>query len=99
VGERVGASGKELIEAIVAGYEVFIRVGTAINPSHFRRGFHTTGTCGALAAAAAAGKLLNLNIDELSNAIGIAATQASGLMELSLCNRLKQHRAGFSAHY
>lgn len=55
VGEKVGASGKELIEAIVAGYEVFIRVGTAINPSHFRRGFHTTGTCGALAAAAAAG--------------------------------------------
>jgi 2-methylcitrate dehydratase PrpD len=83
VGERVGASGKELIEAIVAGYEVFIRVGTAVNPSHFRRGFHTTGTCGALAAAAAAGKLLNLDIDELSNAIGIAATQASGLMEVT----------------
>jgi len=83
MGERVGASGKELIEAIVAGYEVFIRVGTAANPSHFRRGFHTTGTCGALAAAAAAGKLLGLNIDELGNAIGIAATQASGLMEVT----------------
>ncbi|MEM3849036.1 MAG: MmgE/PrpD family protein [Zestosphaera sp.] len=83
VGEKVNASGKELIEAIVVGYDIFIRMGVAVNPSHFRRGFHTTSTCGVLSAAAAAGKLLGLNTDGLGNALGIAATQASGLMEVT----------------
>ncbi|MEM1509993.1 MAG: MmgE/PrpD family protein [Sulfolobales archaeon] len=83
VSEKVDASGKELIEAIVIGYDIFIRIGAAVNPSHFRRGFHTTSTCGVLGAAAAAGKLLDLDVDRLANALGIAATQASGLMEVT----------------
>ncbi|MCX5917808.1 MAG: MmgE/PrpD family protein, partial [Deltaproteobacteria bacterium] len=56
--EKEKKGGKEVIPAIVAGYEVFGRVGAGGNPSHFNRGFHTTGTCGTFAAAAAAGWLL-----------------------------------------
>ncbi|MDH4265911.1 MAG: MmgE/PrpD family protein, partial [Deltaproteobacteria bacterium] len=59
--EKEKIKGKEVLPAIVAGYEVFGRVGAGGNPSHFNRGFHTTGTCGTFAAAAAAGRLLRLN--------------------------------------
>jgi 2-methylcitrate dehydratase PrpD len=82
VGERNNVSGKELITAIIAGYEVFVRIAKAVNPSHLRRGFHTTGTCGVFAAAAATGKILGLNIDELSDALGLAGIQAAGLLEV-----------------
>jgi len=81
-GEKVNATGKELITAIVAGYEVFVRISRSINPSHLKRGFHTTGTCGALGAAAASGKIIGLNVNELTNALGIAGTQSSGLLEV-----------------
>ena len=83
VGEKNNSTGKDLIAAIVAGYEVFVRIGSSINPSHFERGFHTTGTCGAFAAAASAGKILHLNVNELINALGIAGIQAAGLMEVT----------------
>jgi 2-methylcitrate dehydratase PrpD len=76
--EHFGKSGKELIEAIVAGYEVGIRVGEAVNPSHHKL-WHTTGTCGTFAAAAAIGKLLNLDEDAMVFALGTAGTQAAGL--------------------
>ena len=82
VGEKINATGKELITATVAGYEVFARIARAVNPSHLRRGFHTTGTCGVFAAATAAGKLLGLSVDELSNALGLAGIQAAGLLEV-----------------
>jgi 2-methylcitrate dehydratase PrpD len=79
LGEKEGLKGKDLIPAIVAGYEVFGRVGAAGNPSHFNRGFHTTGTCGTFAAAAAAGRLLKLNETKMVSALGIAGSQAAGL--------------------
>jgi len=79
--EKVGASGKELITAIVAGYEVGIRIAEAMTPAHYQY-WHTTGTCGTLAAAVAAGKVLKLDEDQLMYAIGHAGTQAAGLMEL-----------------
>lgn len=82
IGEKVDATGKELITAIVAGYEVFIRIASSINPSHLLRGFHTTGTCGTFGATVAAGKLLSLNVSELTSALGIAGIQAAGLMEV-----------------
>jgi 2-methylcitrate dehydratase PrpD len=82
VGERNNASGRELITSITAGYEVFVRIAKAVNPSHLQRGFHTTGTCGVFAAAAASGKILGLNVDELSNALGLAGIQAAGLLEV-----------------
>ena len=77
--ERAKLRGKDVIPAIVAGYEIFGRVGAGGNPSHFNRGFHTTGTCGTFAAAAAAGCLLRLNKSRMVSALGIAGTQAAGL--------------------
>ena len=78
--EREGASGEELITAIVAGYEVAIRAGEAMGTSHYRY-WHTTATCGIFGAAAAAGKLLGLGRDQLVAALGSAGTQAAGLWE------------------
>lgn len=63
----------------VAGYEVMIRLGTAVNPSHYDY-WHTTGTCGTFAAAAAAGKVMGLDAEQLARALGIAGTMASGLV-------------------
>ena len=79
LGEKEKIKGKDLIPAIVAGYEVFSRVGAGGNPSHFNRGFHTTGTVGTFAATAAAGRLLKLNESRMVSALGIAGSQAAGL--------------------
>jgi len=81
VAERNNASGQELITAVVLGYEVEIRIGMAINPSHYNF-WHTTGTCGTFGAAAAAGKVLGLEEGKLINAFGIAGTEAAGLIEV-----------------
>ncbi len=78
--EREGASGQELLTAIVIGYEVAIRAGEAMGPSHYQF-WHTTGTCGTFGAAAAAGKILGLSKPELVMALGTAGTQAAGLWE------------------
>ncbi|RTZ48201.1 MmgE/PrpD family protein [Candidimonas sp. SYP-B2681] len=80
VAQALGRSGKELLVACVAGYEVGIRVGEFLGRSHYKI-FHTTGTAGALAAAVAVGRLLNLNNDQMLNALGSAGTQAAGLWE------------------
>ena len=80
--EMVGASGKDLITAIVAGYEVQIRLGLALDPSaHYDRGFHPTATCGVFGAAVAAGKLLGLDANSIESALGIALSQAAGSMQ------------------
>ncbi len=76
------ADGKSFLAAVVAGYEVAIRLGRALNPTaHYARGFHPTATCGTFGAAAAAGKLLGLSEAQLLHAFGIAGSQAAGLME------------------
>lgn len=80
VAERDGISGAELLSAIVAGYEVAIRAGEALGPSHYRF-WHTTGTCGVFGAAAAAGKLLRLTQEQMVWALGSAGTQSAGLWE------------------
>lgn len=80
ISEREKLSGKELITAIIMGYEIGIRIGVAINPSHFWF-WHTTGTAGTFAAAAASGKALRLTKEQLVYALGNAGTQASGLWE------------------
>ena len=80
--EMSDASGKELIAAVIAGYEVQIRLSLALDPTaHYDRGFHPTATCGVFGAAAAAGKLLGLDADGIRNAFGIALSQAAGSME------------------
>ena len=73
-------SGRELLTAAVAGYEVGIRVGEFLGRSHYRI-FHTTGTAGTLAAAAATGRLLGLTPDQMQHAFGSAGTQSAGLWE------------------
>ena len=75
-----GASGKALITAAVAGYEVGIRVGEFLGRSHYRI-FHTTGTAGTLAAGAAVGHLLGLDAAAMRHAFGSAGTQSAGLWE------------------
>ena len=80
VAQAIGASGRELLAASVAGYEVGIRVGEFLGRSHFRI-FHTTSTAGRLAAAAAVGRLLGLDADQMLHAFGSAGTQAGGLWE------------------
>jgi 2-methylcitrate dehydratase PrpD len=74
------ASGRDLLTAAVVGYEVGIRVGEFLGRSHYRI-FHTTGTAGTVAAAAAAGRLLNLTPEQMLHAFGSAGTQAAGLWE------------------
>ena len=78
--QALGRSGCELLAASVAGYEVGIRVGEFLGRSHYKI-FHTTGTAGALAAAAAVGHLLKLDADQMLHAFGSAGTQAAGLWE------------------
>jgi 2-methylcitrate dehydratase PrpD len=73
-------SGKELITAIVVGYEVCYRIGEAVSPSHYYY-WHNTATCGTFGAAIAAAKLLDLNEDQMIHALGNAGTQAAGLWE------------------
>ena len=80
VAQATGASGEALIVAAIAGYEVGIRVGEFLGRSHYRV-FHTTGTAGTLAAAAATGRLLGLDAAQMSDALGSAGTQAAGLWE------------------
>ena len=80
VAQALGASGKQLLAASVAGYEVGIRVGEFLGRSHYKV-FHTTGTAGTLAAAAAVGNLLGLDAQRMHHAFGSAGTQSAGLWE------------------
>ncbi|MDO9043877.1 MAG: MmgE/PrpD family protein [Methanobacteriaceae archaeon] len=89
--EEKDKTGKEFLEAIVAGYEVAIVLGKAINPSHRSRGFHSTGTIGTFAAAAASSKILNLDLEETINALGLSGTQAAGLLESDHAGTMGKH--------
>ena len=81
-GEMTGASGHDLINAIVAGYESQIRISIALGPTaHYLQGFHPTATCGAFGAAAAAGRLFGLGAESMSRAFGLVGSQAAGSMQ------------------
>lgn len=80
VAQALDRSGRDLLVAAVAGYEVGIRVGEFLGRSHYKI-FHTTGTAGTLAAAAATGRLLGLSPAAMLDAFGSAGTQAAGLWE------------------
>ena len=85
VGEMVGASGREVLTAIVAGYEVCCRLGNALDPtSHYARGFHPTATAGTFGAAAAAAKLYKLSADQVVSAFGVSGSQAAGSLQFLL---------------
>ena len=79
VGERQRANGRQLIEAIVAGAEVMIRIGEALGSKNvYGRGFHPTSICGPFGCAVAAAKLLNLSAAQMAEAISTAAVQSAG---------------------
>ncbi len=80
VAQSLGVSGREFLVAVIAGYEVGIRIGEFMGRSHYKI-FHTTGTVGSLAAAAAVGRLLKLSPEQMLHAFGSAGTQAAGLWE------------------
>jgi 2-methylcitrate dehydratase PrpD len=101
--EREGAkSGRDVITAMVAGYEVGTRVGMGATMGLFYRGWHPQGTTGTFVAAASAASMLKLSAEQAQDAIGIAATQASGLMsaqEGAMVKRMHSGRAAQSGVY
>jgi 2-methylcitrate dehydratase PrpD len=74
-------SGPELLLAFILGNEIQARIGLAISPQHYDKGWHITSTCGVFGAAVGAGKLLGLSEQRLVSALGTASTQSSGLCE------------------
>ena len=99
VGEEIGASGRDIVTAAVAGYEVATRIGAAAPGRFHVRGQHTTGLCGTFGAAAVAGRLWGLTSDEIAQAFGIAGSQSSGLFAyLSDGSETKRLHAGWAAH-
>ncbi|MGJ5082299.1 MmgE/PrpD family protein [Bradyrhizobium sp. HKCCYLS3013] len=99
VGEMVGASGREVLTAVVAGYEVCCRLGNALDPtSHYARGFHPTATAGTYGAAAAAGKLFGLSEQQLIYAFGVSGSQAAGSLQFLVNGAWnKRYQVGASA--
>jgi 2-methylcitrate dehydratase PrpD len=79
VAEQHQASGAAFLEAFLTGFEVECKVAEAIDPQHYNRGFHSTGTAGTFAGAAATARLLKLDPARTAHAIGIAASLAAGL--------------------
>ena len=86
VAQEKGADGRALITAFVAGNEVMIRIGRATGHTNEARGFHAPGTTGPFGAAAAAGHLLGLDADAMTNALGIAGSLCGGLLEFARGN-------------
>jgi len=99
-GEMVGVTGKRLIEAVVLGYEIMVRLGKALGPKNsYERGFHPTGTCGTFGSSVAASKIMGLKEEGITNAMGIAGSQAAGSMEyLAQGAWTKRFHAGWAAH-
>ncbi len=75
-------SGEDFLTALIVGVEVECRIGNAVYPHHYDRGWHITGTAGVFGAAAAAGKAIGLNRQQMQWAFGLAATQSAGLREM-----------------
>jgi 2-methylcitrate dehydratase PrpD len=81
LGETIGASGREVIDALVLGIDVSCRMGNALYPDHYDRGWHITGSTGMLGAAAGCARLLGLDEARTAMALGIASSQPVGMRE------------------
>ncbi len=77
--EALGASGRELVEAFVIGFEISSKLGSGMNMGLYNNGWHPTSTLGAMGAAAAVSRLRGYSVDQIRTALGIAASQASGV--------------------
>jgi 2-methylcitrate dehydratase PrpD len=94
-----GASGTDMLAALVAGSEVSTRLGAAAGGLFHARGFHPTGVCGVFGATAAAARLRGLDAETTTNALGIAGSMASGLLEfLADGSETKRLHPGWAAH-
>jgi len=89
--------GKQLILATVAGYELGTRIGNTVSPSAFHRGFHPCGLTSTFASAAAISKLLGLDVDQFVSALGLAGSQAAGLMASQFGAMAKRFHSGKAA--
>lgn len=99
VGEEVGASGGQVLEAAVAGTEVLCKVGLVAPGKFHARGFHPTALCSTFGAAAAAGKLYDLDSSQWQDALGLCGSQSSGIIEyLADGTWTKRLHPGWSAH-
>ena len=90
-------TGKQIILATVVGYELGTRIGNTVSPHAFNRGFHPCGLTSTFAAAATMGKLLKLNVDQFVNALGLAGSQAAGLMASQYGAMAKRFHSGKAA--
>jgi 2-methylcitrate dehydratase PrpD len=99
-GSLAGCSGPEVLEGIIAGYELTVKLGIALDPAaHYAQGFHPTGTCGTFGAALASAKILKLDEDRIAMALGIAGSEASGSTEfLAGGSFTKLFHGGWAAH-
>lgn len=94
--EQAPVTGRDLLAAFVVGVEIECRLGNALSPGHYRRGWHITSTCGVFGAALAACRLLGLDGAQMHAALGIASAQSSGLVE-TLGSMAKSVGVGASA--
>jgi len=95
-GEAAGASGRALVDGYVVGFEIEGRLGRAMNPRHYQRGWHCTATLGTIGAAAAAARVLGLDAAATAHALAIAASEASGVKE-NFGTMVKPLHAGLAA--
>ncbi len=91
VGEKGGLSPVDVLEAIIAGYEVSLRIGTSINPSHYLKGFHPTGTVATFGTTTAACKLMKMSPEEIAHALGLAGSLASGINQYEVDGSIVKH--------
>src|SRR6185436_8804384 len=94
---RPGMSGREFLASAVAGYEIGPRVGICMGPEHIAQGWHSGATLGVFSAAAGAARGLKLDVDKTVHALGIAGTQAAGLMAAQYGAMVKRMHAGRSS--
>lgn len=98
VAEAMGPfDGTEIVTAVVAGYEVGTRVGNTVSPSAFHRGFHPCGLTSTFASAAAIATLIGLDADRYVHALGLAGSQAAGLMAAQFGAMAKRFHSGKAA--
>jgi 2-methylcitrate dehydratase PrpD len=79
IAEKTHSSGREIIAAVVAAYDMAVRIARAINPGHRQRGYHTTGTVSVFGAAAACARLLGCSVEQIASALGLAGIQSAGI--------------------
>jgi 2-methylcitrate dehydratase PrpD len=81
LGEAKSITGKDALLSFILGFEAFCKIADAVQPSHWYKGYHATGTFGTFGASVAASKILRLDDGRLTNALGIAGSEAAGLKQ------------------